>query len=102
LLWQAGAVLVGGHVLWRLAHQRCVGQRVLRQGVHLLAAGPWVWQRGGGHMTWKWRNFQSEVIEQVIEGGGKALIALPLGAGKTAVSDESLSRFGSSRIMVIA
>lgn len=32
----------------------------------------------GSAGDWTWRNFQSEVIEQVIEGGGKALIALPL------------------------
>lgn len=53
-------------------------------------------------MTWRWRNFQSEVIEQVIEGEGKALIALPLGAGKTAVAVESVRRLGARRILVTA
>ena len=53
-------------------------------------------------MTWKWRTFQSEVIEQIIEGGGKALIALPLGAGKTAVAVEVVRRMGARRILVTA
>src|SRR5690625_1287530 len=52
--------------------------------------------------TWKWRTFQSEVIEQVIEGGGKGLIALPLGAGKTAVAVEVVRRMEARRILVTA
>ena len=56
----------------------------------------------GEGSNWVWRKFQSEVIEQVIEGGGKALIALPLGAGKTAVAVETVRRLGARRIMVTA
>lgn len=51
---------------------------------------------------WTWRKFQEEVIEQIIEGEGKGLIALPLGAGKTAVAVEVVRRMGAQRILVTA
>lgn len=53
-------------------------------------------------MTWTWREYQTQVIEQVIEGEGKAIIALPLGAGKTAVAVEIVRRMGAKVIMVTA
>lgn len=53
-------------------------------------------------MGWEWRPYQTEVIEQVIDGGGKGLIALPLGAGKTAVAVEIVRQMGAKVIMVTA
>lgn len=54
-------------------------------------------------MTWEWRQYQSEDIDRAInEGQGKALIALPLGAGKTAVATEVVRRMKAGVIMVTA
>lgn len=53
-------------------------------------------------MTFTLRDYQEEVIEQVIKGEGKGLIALPLGAGKTLVAVEALKRLGAQRIAVTA
>lgn len=53
-------------------------------------------------MTFTWRTYQTEVIEQVEQGGGKGLIALPAGAGKTAIAVEIVRRHEAQVIMVTA
>lgn len=55
-------------------------------------------------MTWKFRQYQEEVIEHVIAGGGVGLIALPLGSGKTAIAVEIVRRMlsGPKTVLVIA
>src|SRR5690625_7657771 len=56
----------------------------------------------GEGSNWVWRKFQEEVIDQLVEGGGIGLVALCLGAGKTAVAVEVVRRMGARRIMVTA
>lgn len=51
---------------------------------------------------WRWRQYQAEDIEALVDAGGVGLISWPTGAGKTAGALEVLRRLDAERIVITA